>query len=83
MQEELRAYFRNRAENELKAGQAATVPEAARAHFLLAGYYFDRAFTAPSALANGAEPGSSRNLLHLRFDPERHHVDADRPSRGE
>ena len=44
MEEEARAYFRDRAEAELQAGRSATHPEAAKTHFLLAGFYFDRTF---------------------------------------
>ncbi len=46
MEDEARAYFRGRAEAELQAGQSAQHPRAAQTHFLLAGFYFDRAFNA-------------------------------------
>jgi hypothetical protein len=39
-----RDYFRARAEAELLSAREAKTPEAQRAHSLLAGYYFDRAF---------------------------------------
>ena len=41
MSEEERSYFRDRAEMEIEAARAAGHPDAARAHFLLAGYYLD------------------------------------------
>jgi hypothetical protein len=40
-----RNYFRERAEAELASARAAKTPEAQRAHSVLAGYYFDRAFS--------------------------------------
>ena len=43
MSEDERAYFRQRAEAEIEAAQAADPPGAARAHYLLAGYYLDLA----------------------------------------
>ena len=43
-----RDYFRERAEIELEAAMKAGHPEAARAHYLLAGYYLDLAYN-PSA----------------------------------
>ena len=49
MRDEIRTYFRDRAEDELKAGEAATHPSAARAHYLIAGYYFDLAFNPEAA----------------------------------
>lgn len=52
MIQEARAYFRDRAEVELVAGQSAEHPEAARAHYLLAGYYFDRAFNSQPPASN-------------------------------
>ena len=50
MERDWAAYYRERAEHELEAGQAAEKPEAARAHFLLAGYYFDRVFNPAAAM---------------------------------
>jgi hypothetical protein len=38
-----RSYFRERAEAEINAAQAARHPEAAKAHYRLAGYYLDLA----------------------------------------
>ena len=38
------SYFRARAEDEILAAECADHPDAARAHFLLAGYYLDMAF---------------------------------------
>lgn len=35
-------YYQARAEQELEWAQKATIAEAARAHYLLAGYYLDR-----------------------------------------
>ena len=39
-----RDYFYRRAETELHMAQAATVPEAVKAHYQLAGYYLDRVY---------------------------------------
>jgi hypothetical protein len=53
-----RNYYRRRAEAELEAAERATDPKAARAHFLLAGYYLDLAYNADAELAVivGASP---------------------------
>lgn len=42
------AYFHQRAEVELKRANEARCPQAARAHYLLAGHYLNRAFSDPS-----------------------------------
>ena len=42
--EEDRSYFQLRAEAELEAAEQARHPDAARAHFILAGLYLDRAY---------------------------------------
>ena len=42
-----RSYFLTRAEDELKLARTATHEKAARAHFLLAGAYFDLAYGPP------------------------------------
>ena len=44
MSDDERAYFRQRAEAEIAAARAAGHPDAARAHYRLAGYYLDLAF---------------------------------------
>jgi hypothetical protein len=44
MSEDERLYFRERAEAEIRAAQAAGHPEAARAHYVLAGYYLDLSY---------------------------------------
>ena len=44
MSEDERLYFRERAEAEIRAAQAADHPEAARAHYVLAGYYLDLSY---------------------------------------
>lgn len=49
-----RSYYRERAEDELSRARQAATPAAGRAHFMLAGYYFDFAFNDASALE--AEP---------------------------
>jgi hypothetical protein len=49
------AYFRARAEDEILAAECADHPEAARAHFLLAGYYLDLAYN-PAARATKPAP---------------------------
>ena len=41
MSEDERSYFQLRAEEEIGAAQSAEHPDAARAHYLLAGYYLD------------------------------------------
>lgn len=41
-----RTYFLRRAETELNLARAATHEKAARAHFLIAGAYFDRVYAA-------------------------------------
>lgn len=51
-----RAYFSDRAEAEIEAARSATHPTAARAHFLIAGYYLDRAFNPAPPEPEG--PGS-------------------------
>jgi hypothetical protein len=49
-----RSYYRERAEDELARARAAATPEAGRAHFMLAGLYFDFAFNDAGTLE--AEP---------------------------
>ena len=44
MSDDERLYFRERAEVEIRAAQAAGHPEAARAHYVLAGYYLDLSY---------------------------------------
>ena len=44
MSDDERLYFRERAEAEIRAAQAAGHPEAARAHYVLAGYYLDLSY---------------------------------------
>lgn len=39
-----RHYFYGRAETELERAQRAAHPEAVKAHYVLAGYYLDRAY---------------------------------------
>lgn len=61
-----RDYFRERAEAELEAAMKADHPDAARAHYLLAGYYLDRAYnpaarSSPPYVARQARSGRSRN----------------------
>lgn len=51
-----RNYFLRRAESELELARAATHDKAARAHFLIAGTYFDRVYAAP-VLAGGIGRG--------------------------
>ena len=55
MSEEERSYFRNRAEAEIQAAQAADHPEAAKAHYLLAGYYLDLGFNPAACLTFALE----------------------------
>jgi hypothetical protein len=51
MSDDERYYFRERAEAEIRAAQAAVHPEAAKAHYVLAGYYLDLSYNpvGPSA----------------------------------
>ena len=53
MPDDDRDYFRERAEAELEAAVKAGHPDAARAHYLLAGFYLDRAYN-PSASSSQA-----------------------------
>lgn len=48
-----RPYYLARAEWELSRARASVHPDAARAHALLAGYYFDRVFGDPQADNDG------------------------------
>jgi hypothetical protein len=41
-------YYQSRAEQELELAQSATNPHAARAHYLIAGFYLDRVYNRPS-----------------------------------
>lgn len=61
MTESERSYFRERAEDELAAARAARHPEAARAHYLLAGYYLDLAHNPEAGIA-AAETAPVRAL---------------------
>lgn len=56
-------YFRGRAEAELAMARSAGHPDAARAHFHLAGLYLDRAYN-PAMVAAAAE------ALKVRHEPE-------------
>lgn len=38
-------YFRKRAEQQLRLAKRARHPEAAKAHYVLAGFYFDRFYS--------------------------------------
>ena len=51
MHDDERSYFEERAEAELEAAKKAGHPDAARAHYHLAGYYLDRAFNPDPASA--------------------------------
>jgi hypothetical protein len=58
MSEDERAYFRQRAEAEIAAAQAAGHSGAARAHYVLAGYYLDLAYNPlASPMPPRAPPG--------------------------
>ena len=48
--EEERSYFRERAEAEIRAAQSAGHPEAAKAHYVLAGYYLDLSYNPTASL---------------------------------
>jgi hypothetical protein len=52
-------YYLERAEAELMMAQQSAVPEAVKAHYLLAGLYLDRAYDDASVetAALGIEPG--------------------------
>jgi hypothetical protein len=55
-----RSYYRKRAEDELSKAREAATPEAGRAHFMLAGFYFDLVFNDGSELrALGEVPADS------------------------
>ena len=58
MSDDERDYFRQRAETEIEAAQTAGHPGAARAHYLLAGYYLDLAYNPlASPMPPKARPG--------------------------
>ena len=59
MSDDQRSYFQARAEEEIEAAQSASHPEAARAHYLLAGYYLDLVHNLPIA--------SDERVLRLAF----------------
>ena len=50
MSEDERRYFRERAETEIAAAQSARHPQAAKAHYILAGYYLDLTFNPAATL---------------------------------
>ncbi|QAY76029.1 hypothetical protein [Sphingosinicella sp. BN140058] len=54
-----RPYYLARAEWELTRARASEHPDAARAHALLAGYYFDRVFGDPPADGDAGQPGAA------------------------
>ncbi len=47
-------YYRSRAEAELALAQSAEHPDAARAHYLLAGFYLDRVYNPQDRAASAA-----------------------------
>jgi len=49
-------YYRARAEQELERARSATAPEAARAHYELAGLYLNRVHDPEAAAPRVAEP---------------------------
>ena len=51
-----RGYFRDRAEAEIKAAQSASHPDAAKAHYRLAGYYLDLAYNPNATIYAFAVP---------------------------
>ena len=59
MSDDERCYFHDRAEAEIEAARLAGHPDAARAHFVLAGYYLDLAHNPgePAAPAPAIEVG--------------------------
>lgn len=56
MTDEERSYFRERAEAEIDAAHDACHPEAAKAHYRLAGYYLDLAFNPNATICAFAAP---------------------------
>ena len=56
MTDEERSYFRERAEAEIEAAQTARHPDAAKAHYRLAGYYLDLAFNPNATIYAFAVP---------------------------
>jgi hypothetical protein len=58
-----RSYYRERAEDELARARAAATPQAGRAHFMLAGFYFDLAFN------DGSEPRAPAELPLIQLSP--------------
>jgi hypothetical protein len=82
-------YYQRRAEEELETARGSVLPEARRAHFLLAGYYFDLAYNRESAAAGnppppgnpaGAHPLQSTHPLQANGDLSWLHRNSPTPS---
>jgi hypothetical protein len=59
-------YYQARAEQEIECAQKAEVAEAARAHYLLAGYYLDRIYNVPSPPEKPASPFGTKSVSFVR-----------------
>lgn len=59
MTDQERSYFRDRAEAEIEAAQSASHPDAAKAHYRLAGYYLDLAFNPNATMCTFAVPAEA------------------------
>lgn len=73
------AYFHQRAEVELKRANEARCPQAARAHYLLAGHYLNRAFSDPSYAKSRDRRDNPVRILALESEA----VAADPLARGQ
>ena len=69
-----RSYFYERAEEELEQAQHADHPAAVKAHYVLAGLYFDHVFGEKDArgAANVQAPGSAGDQALRSLDEPRH-----------
>ena len=72
--EQERSYFYERAEEELEQAQHADHPAAVKAHYLLAGLYFDQVFGEKDAqgATKGRASGSAGDQALRSLDEPRH-----------
>ncbi len=66
MRHDEQSYWRSRAETQLQLSRSARDDRAIRAHALLAGYYFDRAFRSTGASSSTPSPISGTQVTPLR-----------------
>ena len=72
--EQARSYFYERAEEELEQAQHADHPAAVKAHYLLAGLYFDQVFGEKDGpqIASGQASASARDQALRSLDEPKH-----------